>query len=114
MEQRFRYCPWCAAPQRLKITEVFRPHPAIADSDGRLLRVSRYLGEREAERHLRLSVWEDFGSDRSRAEMAISLDEDEAARLAAFVRESQPPPQERCNAARLRRWGRFFESNPAR
>jgi hypothetical protein len=46
--------------------------------------------------------------------MAISLDEDEAARLAAFVRESQPPPQERCNASRLRRWGRFFESNPAR
>lgn len=105
MEQTFRYCPWCAAPQRLKITELFRPHPAIADGEGRLLRVSRYFGEREEDRHLRLSVWEDVGSDRSRAETAISLDEEEAGRLAAFLRESEPPPQERCWASRLRRLG---------
>ena len=93
MERKFRYCPWCAAPQRLKLTELFCPHPAIPDGEGRLLRVSRYLGDREEERHVRLSVWEDLGSDRSRAETAISLDGDEAARLAAFLRESEPPPQ---------------------
>jgi hypothetical protein len=105
MEQTFRYCPWCAAPQRLKITELFRPHSAIADGEGRLLRVSRYLGDREEERHVRLSVWEDLGSDRSRAEAAISLDDDEADRLAAFLRESEPPAQERCRVSRLRRRG---------
>jgi len=105
MEQKFRYCPWCAAPQRLKLTELFRPHPAIADGEGRLLRVSRYFGDREEERHLRLSVWEDLGSARSRAETAISLDEDEAGRLAAFLREGEPPPEERCRASRHRRRG---------
>jgi hypothetical protein len=105
MEQTFRYCPWCAAPQRLKITELFRPHSAIADGEGRLLRVSRYLGDREEERHVRLSVWEDLGSDRSRAEAALSLDDDEAGRLATFLRESEPPRQERCRGSRLRRRG---------
>jgi hypothetical protein len=105
MEQTFRYCPWCSTPQRLKITELFRPHPAIADGEGRLLRVSRYLGEREEDRHLRLSVWEDVGSNRSRAETAISLDEREAGRLSAFLRASEPPQQGRCRASRLRRLG---------
>ncbi|CAN5274003.1 hypothetical protein BH18ACT14_BH18ACT14_00110 [soil metagenome] len=100
--------PWCAAPQRLKITELFHPHPAIADSEGRLLRVSRYLGDREDERHLRLSVWEDVGSDRSRAEAAISRDEDEAGRLAAFLHAGEPPPpppRERYRASRHKRRG---------
>jgi hypothetical protein len=105
MEQTFRYCPWCAAPQRLKITELFRPHPAIADGEGRLLRVSRYFGDREQEGHVRLSVWEDLGSERSRAEAAISLDDGEALRLATFLRESEPPTQERCRASRHRRRG---------
>jgi len=78
MEQTFRYCPWCAAPQRLKITEFFHPHPAIADSDGRLLRISRYLGDREGEQHVRLRVWQDLGSERTRTKAAISIDEAEA------------------------------------
>jgi hypothetical protein len=105
MEQTFRYCPWCATPQRLKITELFHPHPAIADGEGRLLRISRYLGERDDERHVRLSVWQDLGSERSRAEAAISIDETEAGRLASFLRESEPPPHEPRRASRLRRLG---------
>jgi hypothetical protein len=105
MEQTFRYCPWCAAPQRLKITELFHPHPAIADSDGRLLRISRYLGDREDERHVRLSVWQDLGSERTRTEAAISIDESEAGRLASFLRESEPQPQAPRRASRLRRPG---------
>jgi hypothetical protein len=43
----------------------------------RALRVSRFEGERE----VRVSVWD----DRGRAEAALSLDEEDAARLAAFV-----------------------------
>jgi hypothetical protein len=29
VEDRFRYCPWCAAPQRRKLVEFFAPHPAV-------------------------------------------------------------------------------------
>lgn len=75
---RFRYCPWCAAPQRRKLVEFFRG----ADEDtGRALRVSRYLPERR----VRVSVWDDTGTARA----AISLDDEEAARLAAYL---APPP----------------------
>lgn len=70
----YRYCPWCATPQRSKLVEFF----VGADTDARkALRVSRYLPERR----VRFSVWDDTGT----AQAAISLDEDEAARLAAFV-----------------------------
>ena len=62
MEQTFRYCRWCTAPQRLKITGLFHPHPGIADGEGKLLRISRYRGDRGEERHVRLSVWENPGS----------------------------------------------------
>ncbi len=70
----FRYCPWCAAPQRRKLVEFF----VGADRDARrALRVSRYLPERR----VRFSVWDESGT----AEAAVSLDEDEAARLAEYL-----------------------------
>src|SRR5207244_11596857 len=40
LEERFRFCPWCAAPQRRKIVEFFSPHPRHA---GKALRVTRSL-----------------------------------------------------------------------
>ena len=78
---RFRYCPWCATPQRRKLVEFF----AGADQDaGRAIRVSRYLPERR----VRFSVWDESGTARA----AVSLDAEEAARLAGFV---TPPPERR-------------------
>jgi hypothetical protein len=54
------------------------------DTDsGRALRVSRYLPERR----VRLSVWDENGTARA----AVSLDDDEAARLAAYLAPSPPP-----------------------
>ena len=77
----FRYCPWCAAPQRSKLVEFFRG----ADADeNRALRVSRYVQQGR----VRVSVWDESGTARA----AVTLDEDEAARLAAFL---VPPPAQR-------------------
>jgi hypothetical protein len=79
VEESFRFCPWCASPQRLKLVEFFRGY-AITDRDrGKALRVSRYLGGRE--RHVRFSVWSGEGV----AEAAVSLDENEARRLRRFL-----------------------------
>ncbi len=70
----FRYCPWCAAPQRRKLVEFFRG----ADDDSRkALRVSRYLPEQR----VRFSVWDESGTARA----AVTLDEEEAAKLAAYL-----------------------------
>ena len=70
----FRFCPWCAAPQRRKLVEFFRG----ADADARkALRVSLYVPERR----VRFSVWDESGTARA----AVSLAEDEAARVAEFV-----------------------------
>lgn len=70
----FRYCPWCAAPQRRKLVEFFRG----ADEDsGKALRVSRYLPEQR----LRFSVWDESGTARA----AVTLDEEEAAKLGAYL-----------------------------
>jgi hypothetical protein len=74
----YRFCPWCATPQRRKLVEFFRGADPAA---GRALRVSRYLPERI----VRFSVWDETGTARA----AVSLDEDEAARLAEFV--AAPP-----------------------
>ena len=90
MEQSFRFCPWCAEPQRLKLVEFFRPHPGIRGDRGRALRVSRYLGPKREERHVRFSVWAD-GPRRARAEAAVSLDDSEAERLAEFLKLGTPP-----------------------
>ena len=73
--EAFRYCPWCAEPQRRKIVEFFSAF--MPDERGKALRVSRYVREG----HVRFSVWDESG----RAEAAVSVDEDEARRLAAFV-----------------------------
>jgi hypothetical protein len=78
LEARFRFCPWCGVVQRRKIVEFFWPHPLSA---GRALRVSRYLGE---ERHVRFSVWEN-----GVARAAVSLEEDEALRVARFLEETR-------------------------
>jgi hypothetical protein len=76
LEERFRFCPWCAQPQRRKIVEFFAPHPRDA---GKALRITRYLTE---DPHIRFSVWNESGV----AEGAVSLDEREAGRVARFLR----------------------------
>jgi hypothetical protein len=79
-EAQHRFCPWCATPQRSKLVEFFFG----TDQDAhRAVRVSRYLPERR----VRFSVWDETG----RARAAISLDEEEADRLGAFV--TRRPPQ---------------------
>ena len=83
MGDAFRYCPWCAAPQRLKLVEFFRGRPS---EDDKALRVSRYLHDDLDERHVRLSIWSD-----ARVEGAVSLEDDEAERLGRFLLDSAPP-----------------------
>jgi hypothetical protein len=87
----FRFCPWCAAPQRRKLVEFFRAHPR---DEGRALRVSRYLTE---DPHVRFSVWSAEGV----AEAAVSLEEEEAERLASFL--ATPKPQREWIGRVLRR-----------
>ena len=70
VENRFRFCPWCAQPQRSKLVDFFRAAPL---DEGRALRVSRYLHEG----HVRFSVWNEDGTA-------------EAERLAAFLLGPQP------------------------
>jgi hypothetical protein len=77
VEERFRYCPWCAAPLRRKLVELFAPHPGIDAGDVHALRVSRYLDDPA---QTRLSVW-----DGRQAVAAVSLDPAETARLARFL-----------------------------
>ena len=81
LERRFRYCPWCASPQRRKIVEFFRAHPAFDEESGTALRVSHYFGDTPAERHVRFSVWDESGE----AKAAVSLDEETAARVVDFL-----------------------------
>jgi hypothetical protein len=90
---QFRYCPWCAAPQRLKIVEFFRSHSGIEADRGRSLRVSRYLAPARDERHVRFSVWSDQG-ERAEAEAAVSLDDPETRRLAGFLLDTEAPAQQ--------------------
>jgi hypothetical protein len=70
----FRFCPWCAEPQRRKLVEFFG---GSGDESRKALRVSRYVDER----HVRFSVWDESGV----AEAAVSLDDAEARRLARFL-----------------------------
>jgi hypothetical protein len=94
LEGSFRYCPWCAAPQRVKLVEFFRAHAAVPGGAGKALRVSRYLDPDERDRHVRFSVWND-SPERAQAEAAVSLDDSEAWRLARFLQDSAPPPPPR-------------------
>lgn len=82
-----RYCPWCGAVQRLKLVQFFAPHAAIAGDRHKMLRVSRYLGATADERHARFSVWNENGV----AEAAVSLDDEETRRLAAFLAAPREP-----------------------
>ena len=43
VDRVFRYCPWCGAPLRIKVTELF------GGADGKALRVSRYFGDEDEE-----------------------------------------------------------------
>jgi hypothetical protein len=61
--------------------EFFSPHPRDA---GKALRVSRYLTE---DPHVRFSVWNETGV----AEGAVSLTQQEAARLARFLKPLKQP-----------------------
>jgi hypothetical protein len=80
VEDRFRYCPWCAAPQRRKLVEFFAPHPDVERDAQRALRVSRYFGDEETPPQVRFSIW-----SVDSAEAAVSLSPDEAQRVAAFL-----------------------------
>ncbi len=74
-----------------KLVEFFRAHPR---DDGKALRVSRYLTE---DPNVRFSVWNAEGV----AEGAVSLDEEEAERLAGFLAAPQlqrPRPFDRLRA----------------
>ena len=82
VEASFRFCPWCATPLRRKLVEFFPASGAVDDDHGKALRVSRYLDGG----HVRFSVWDESGT----AESAVSLDDGEAARLAAFVAPPRP------------------------
>lgn len=86
-----RFCPWCSAPQRLKLVRFFRPHAAIEADRGKMLRVSFYVGAPGDEQHVRFSVWNEEGV----AEAAVSLSPAEARRLAAFVVNPCASPQGR-------------------
>jgi hypothetical protein len=82
IDSEFRYCPWCAHPQRRKLVQFFR---GVDDDVHRALRVSRYLPEKR----VRFSVWDETGTARA----AVSLDDETAAHLAAYL--SPPRPQAR-------------------
>jgi hypothetical protein len=86
VERQFRFCPWCSAPLRRKLTEFF-----LGDG-GRALRVSRYLVEDE--RQVRFSVWSEEGV----AEAVVALSDQEADRLADFVVQTSVRPATRSEA----------------
>jgi hypothetical protein len=75
----YRYCPWCAAPLRSKLVEFFL---GSDDDARRALRVSRYVPEER----VRFSVWDETGTARA----AVTVDDAEAARLAAFLAPARP------------------------
>ena len=88
VEDRYRYCPWCAAPQRRKLVEFFAPHPAVEGDVHKALRVSRYFGDDETAPQVRFSIW-----SVDSAEAAVSLSPEEAERVAAFLAPPTPRRQ---------------------
>jgi hypothetical protein len=87
VDRAFRYCPWCGAPLRVKVTELFQ------GADGKALRVSRYFGDDEREPEVRVSLWSEALDRNLRAEAAVSLTEEEAVRLAGFLAEATAPDE---------------------
>jgi hypothetical protein len=85
VEDRFRFCPWCAVPQRSKLVEFFAPHPGKPGDARKALRVSRYFASEERPPQFRFSIWSGDTAD-----AAVSLSEEEAARLASFVAAPAP------------------------
>jgi hypothetical protein len=81
VDDRFRFCPWCARPHRAKLVEFFPAHGGIPQEASKALRVSRYLRDDEHGAHVRFSVWDADGV----AEGVVSLSAAEAARLARFL-----------------------------
>jgi hypothetical protein len=88
IEEAFRFCPWCSAPLRIKVTEFFR-----GADESKALRVSRYFGDEDDPPQVRFSVWSDAERGGLRVDGAVSLDEEEAARLSRFLAEV-PSPEE--------------------
>jgi hypothetical protein len=88
VEDRYRYCPWCAAPQRRKLVEFFAPHPAVETDAHKALRVSRYFGDDETAPQVRFSIW-----SVDSAEAVVSLSPEEAERVAAFLTPPAPTRQ---------------------
>ena len=87
VDRAFRYCPWCGAPLRSKVTELF------GGVDGKALRVSRYFGDGDDESQVRVSVWSEALGRHLRADAAVSLTEDEAERLGRFLAEVPAPDE---------------------
>jgi hypothetical protein len=100
-EASWRYCPWCATPQRLKLVEHFPSHPSIERDRQKALRVSRYLGGKDDERHVRFSLWTDVSEQTTVAESAVSLEESEAERLAHFLLRAGPREGAGAGSARV-------------
>jgi hypothetical protein len=86
VESRFRFCPYCAAPLRLKAVEFFPAAPGRA-GDGDALRVSVYRPGDGLEPQVRVSVWCADGE----ATAALSLSEADALRMATFVLRATAP-----------------------
>jgi hypothetical protein len=97
LEAGFRFCPWCGLPQRSKLVEFFAAHPLVAGDLGKALRVSRYAGPAEEERHVRFSVWNEAGT----AEAAVSLDDAEIERLIRFLLTTVRRPAPRRSVAEV-------------
>ena len=85
VEDRFRYCPWCAVPQRRKLVEFFAPHPGVPGDVKKALRVTRYFGDEATHPQVRFSIW-----SVDSAEAAVSLSPEEADRVAAFLTPPSP------------------------
>jgi hypothetical protein len=94
-----RFCPWCGAPLRRKLTELFPGHPGISAGQGRMLRVSHYTGLPPDLPHTRVSVW----SEEGHAEAVIAIDQQQAARLAGFLAGAARPVSRPGVLQRLRR-----------
>jgi hypothetical protein len=85
-------------PQRSKLVEFFAPHPGVPGDAGKALRVSRYFATEERPPQLRFSIWSGESAD-----AAVSISEEEAARLAQFVAPApQAPPPRRPLFGQLR------------
>lgn len=87
IEEAFRFCPWCSAPLRVKVTEFF------PGAESKALRVSRYFGDEDHAPQVRFSVWSDAERGGLHVDAAVSLDDDEASRLSRFLADV-PSPEE--------------------